>query len=265
MSAKQKMGPVAKGFFTRSLEVLAESGIPFLVGGGHALKRHIGLERPARDLDIFVRPSDVERVLQLFADKGYQTELTFPHWLGKIYRGRIYVDVIFSSGNAVATVDDAWFEHAVEDVVLGQTVMLCPPEEMIWSKAYVMERERFDGADVIHIILARGPDLDWQRLLKRFDSHVLVLLSHLVLFLFVYPSESERVPGWVWEDLLADLEAERRGSPAAPKVCRGTLLSRGQFLEDVGKGYRDARLMPEGAMTHHDVVAWTQAGESKSP
>jgi hypothetical protein len=26
-------------------------------------------------------------------------------------------------------------------------VIFCPPEEMIWSKAFVMERERYDGAD----------------------------------------------------------------------------------------------------------------------
>jgi hypothetical protein len=33
-----------------------------------------------------------------------------------------------------------------------------------------MERERFDGADVAHIILAYGDRLDWRRLLERFGS-----------------------------------------------------------------------------------------------
>jgi hypothetical protein len=27
---------------------------------------------------------------------------------------------------------------------------------MIWSKAFVMERERYDGADVAHVILRRA-------------------------------------------------------------------------------------------------------------
>jgi len=263
----QKMGPKTKAFFVAVLKLLAESRIPFLIGGGYAMKRHTNLERPARDLDVLILPSDMERVLRLFADHGYRVELTFPHWLGKIYNGRAYVDIIFSSGNGIVTVDDRWFKHAVEDVVLGQPMRVCPAEEMIWSKAFVMERERFDGADVIHLLLAQGPDLDWSRLLDRFQPHRLVLLSHLVLFLFIYPSESGPVPSWVWKDLLAGLEAERSGSRDADRICRGTLLSRGQYLEALERGFRDPRLPPEGTMKRKDVVAWTNAAreEGKAP
>jgi hypothetical protein len=263
----QKLGPKTKAFFVAVLKHLAESRIPFLIGGGYAMKRHTDFERPARDLDVFILPSDAERVLRLFANLGYRTELTFPHWLGKIYKGNAYVDIIFSSGNGIVTVDDLWFKHAVEDVVFGLPMRVCPAEEMIWSKAFVMERERFDGADVIHLLLGRGPDLDWSRLLDRFQSYRLVLLSHLVLFLFVYPSERDRVPAWVWEGLLAALQAERRGSRDAGRICRGTLLSRGQYLEALERGYRDPRLAPEGTMRRRDVVAWTNAAleEGKAP
>lgn len=38
--------------------------------------------------------------------------------------------------------------------VLGIPVQLCPPEEMLWSKSYVMERERYDGAEVMHLLRA---------------------------------------------------------------------------------------------------------------
>lgn len=259
----QKMGPRTKSFFVTVLKVLVESRIPFLVGGGYAMNRHTGFNRAPRDMDVFLLPSDVERALGVFAGLGYRTDLTFPHWLGKIYRGRTYVDVIFSSGNGIATVDDLWFKHAVEDFVLGQPVGLCPAEEMIWSKAFVMERNRFDGADVIHLLLAGGPGLDWPRLFDRFQSHRLVLLSHLVLFLFAYPSQKSRVPGWVWEDLLARLEVERRGSGDAGRICRGTLLSRGEYLEALEQGYRDARLPPDGAMTLRDVVIWTKAAQEE--
>ena len=255
----------AKTFFATALEILVASRIPFLVGGGYALKRHIGLKRPARDLDVFVDPHDTQRVLQLFGNLGYAVELTFPHWLGKIYRARRYVDVIFSSGNGIATVDRTWFQNAVEDKVLGQIVRLCPPEEMIWSKAFVMERERYDGADVIHLILARGPDLDWCRLLMRFENYRLVLLSHLVLFLFVYPSEAGRVPAWVWDELRADLEVERRASRHSARICRGTLLSRGQYLDALARGFQDARLRPEGTMNREDVATWTKAALKESP
>ena len=80
-------------------------------GAGH---RHTGLERHTKDFDIFVRPDHCERVLQTLAAAGYGVELTFPHWLGKAFSGDNCIDVIFSSGNGIATVDDGWFAHAIE-------------------------------------------------------------------------------------------------------------------------------------------------------
>jgi hypothetical protein len=255
----EKKSRAKKGFFAYVLEVLAGSKIPFMVGGGYALSHHAGLRRPARDLDLFVMPEDAQRVLKLFAERGHPVELTYPHWLGKIYRGRAYVDVIFSSGNAVANVDPLWFQHAPEATVMGQRVKLTPPEEMIWSKAFVMERERYDGADVNHLILSCGLSMDWPRLLSRFEAYRLVLMSHLVLFLYVYPSEVGRVPTWVWDEMRADLELERITSQTAPRICRGTLLSRGQYLDALDRGFRDARLPPDGTMKRKDVAIWTKA------
>ena len=260
---KHELGPKKKAFFTEVLRMLVSSGKPFLVGGGYALRAHTGTGRVARDLDIFVHPRDVRFLLDLLAEAGYRVELTFPHWLGKVYKDRIYVDFIFGFGNGVAPVDDDWFEHAVGGEVLGVPVRLSPAEEMLWSKAFVMERERYDGADVIHLIHARGHDLDWIRLLRRFGPHQLVLLSHLILFLFVFPSDSDRVPGWVWDELLRLLGESRRDAKLADEVCRGTLLSRTQYLLALKNGYRDARLPPEGSMRREDVEAWTEAAPAK--
>lgn len=253
------MGPRYARFYSKVLRILGKEGIPFLVGGGYAMHRHTGLERPAHDLDIFVLPSDAERILHLFADLGFRTELTFPHWLGKIYKGKGYVDVIFSSGNGIATVDESWFEHGVDDVVLGEPVKLSPAEEIIWSKAFVMERERFDGADVLYLFLARGEDLDWKRLREHFREYPLVLFCHLALFLFCFPSEASLVPGWLWDDLQRELERERSAAQGADRVCRGTLLSREQYLEALTRGFRDVRTMPGGPMRPEDVVTWTRA------
>jgi len=257
----QKPGPRTKGFFRTVLRTFNEWNVPFLVGGGYAMSLHTGSERPIRDLDLFVLPSDFDRVLQRFEGAGFRVDPVFPHWLGKIYKGKAYVDVIFSSGNGVATVDGTWFEHAPIAEVLDVPVRVNPVEEMIWSKSFVMERERYDGADVAHLLLARGSDLDWQRLLDRFGPNRLVLLNHVILFLFVYPSERDRIPDWVWDRLLAGLDEERRTSDQAGRVCRGALLSRGQFLGDLEHGFRDPRLVPEGSMTSRDVAVWTEAAK----
>src|SRR5690349_2754541 len=164
-------------FYRDAMHVLHRERAPYLVGGAYAFERYTGVARHSKDFDIFVRQRDAERVLCALATLGCHTEVTFPHWLGKAIRGKDFVDVIYASGNGIAVVDDLWFDHATRSRVLGVDTLLIPAEEMIWSKAFIMERERFDGADVAHILHARADQLDWERLLWRFDRHWRVLYA----------------------------------------------------------------------------------------
>ncbi|HEY3186816.1 MAG TPA: hypothetical protein VGJ70_05050, partial [Solirubrobacteraceae bacterium] len=167
--------------------------------------------------------------------------------------------------NGVAAVDDEWFEHAVDAVVLGVPVKLCPVEETIWSKAFIMERERFDGADVAHLLRACAPNLDWPRLLRRFGPHWRVLLTHLVMFGFIYPGERWRIPAGVTRELSARLADEFDTVVPDERLCYGTILSRAQYLTDIERwGYVDARLTL-GAMTADDIAHWTAAIEDREP
>jgi hypothetical protein len=160
----------------------------------------------------------------------------------------------------VAEVDDQWFAHAVDEEVLGAQVKLSPAEEMIWSKAMIMERERYDGADVAHLFRHCSGLLDWNRLVTRFGTHWRVLLSHLVLFGFIYPGERALIPSAVMKDLLSRLSSELEVPTRDSKVCQGTLLSRGQYLVDVDEwGYEDARQRPRGNMTAEQLAVWTAA------
>jgi len=258
----EELDPQAFRFYQDAVEVLWQAEIPFLVGGAYAFAYYTGIVRHTKDFDLFVRPADAPRVLEAFRGAGYRTEMTFPHWLGKAFSGENFVDVIFNSGNGLCAVDDGWFDHAVSGEALGLNVALCPAEEMMWQKSFIMERERFDGADVLHLLRSRGPALDWDRLLARFGPHWRVLFSHLVVFGFVYPAEQAKVPAQVLRTLASRLlEEAERPAPAEP-VCRGTLLSREQYLADTERwGYQDARLPPHGAMTQEEVTHWTAAIE----
>ncbi len=258
---------VTLAFYRAVMQGLQSTDVPFLVGGAYAFASYTGITRDTKDLDIFVRPTDHERALAILAKRGYRTELTFPHWLGKVYGGHDCVDIIFSSGNGLATVDEAWFEHAVPAPVLGKIRPLVPPEEMIWSKGFVMERERFDGADVAHLISAQAHRFRWRRLLDRFGEHWRVLLSHLILFGFVYPDERRKVPGWVMGVLLDRLADDLRPDhPRTPGLCQGTLISREQYLPDVeAGGYADARMAPYGALTPEEIAIWTADIDHEAP
>jgi hypothetical protein len=254
----------ARDFYCRVLVTLAGAGVPALVGGAYAFARYTGIERHTKDFDIFLNRRDVGDALRALHRAGWRTELTFPHWLGKAFCGDDFVDMIFSSGNGVAEVDDLWFAHAVEDHVLDMPARLIPAEEMIWSKSFIMERERYDGADIAHVLRARAPELDWPRLLDRFGENWRVLLSHVVLFGFIYPGERDRVPAWVLRDLMSRLEDETGAPPPPGRACQGTMLSREQYLPDIECwGYRDARRLPGGTMTTAEIARWTAAIEDK--
>jgi hypothetical protein len=249
-----------RDFYVRTLTALNETGIPYLVGGAYSLARLAGIERHTKDLDIFVREADRDRVLRALAARGYQTEVSFPHWLAKAWIVERFVDVIYRSGNGVAEVDDDWFAHAVAAELLGIPVRLCPPEEIIWSKGYIMERERFDGADIAHLIRQGGQDFDWHRLLRRFGRDWRILFAHVLMFGFIYPGERDKVPAWVVAELTDCLRRETEQPSPGGKVCRGTLLSREQYLIDIGMwGYEDARLEPRGCMSADEIVHWTAA------
>jgi hypothetical protein len=250
--------PAASECYRRAIRALRDAGVEFLVGGAYAFARYSGIARHTKDFDIFLRHRDRDRALAALSAAGFQTEVTYPHWLGKAFSGEYFIDLITNSGNGIGPLDDGWFEHAPPIEILGELVRLCPPEETLWSKAFIMERNRFDGADVNHVLRAQAGRLDWRRLLERFGPHWRVLLSHLILFGYAYPAERGRIPEWVLRELLERLRAELVEAPPNGRVCRGTLLAAAQYLPDVERwGYQDARLPPHGNLTTEEVAVWT--------
>src|ERR1043166_1971983 len=106
-------------FYRRTLHVLSDARVPFLVGGSHALLNYTGIVRETKDIDLFIKEADLEAGLNALRESGYHTEVTFPHWLAKAKHGSDVVDLVFSSGNGVCRVDDEWFANALEAGVLG--------------------------------------------------------------------------------------------------------------------------------------------------
>lgn len=244
----------ATAFYREVIGALQAADVPFLVGGTYALERHARIQRRTKDLDLFVRRHSYKAAARALGRAGFHVELTHPHWLAKARRDDWQVDLIFAGGNGLARVDDEWFSNAVRAQIVDMDVELCPAEETLWSKSFVMERERFDGADVLHIVRESAERLDWRRILRRFGPNAAVLMAHLTLFRFVYPSEAQRIPRWVLD--AARVQAESTGP--ALRLCRGTLLSRSQYRIDVEEwGYQDARLPPQGVMTAEEIALWS--------
>ncbi|WP_309902222.1 nucleotidyltransferase [Variovorax soli] len=258
-SLGEEVEPRVADFYRQALHALNDAGIPFLVGGSFAHACYTGIRRSTKDLDLFIRRQDYERIALLMQQHGWRAALSHPHWLAKVYEGPEFIDLIFNSGNGLMPVDERWFQGNCRAEVLGVPVRVVNVEDSLLSKAFIMERERYDGGDIAHVLQACAEQLDWSGLLERFGPHWRVLLAHLTLFGYIYPGERHRIPGWVLADLLQRLGDEMR-EPAASNenVCAGTLLSREQYLHDIEQlGYVDGRLTPASTMTAQDVAAWT--------
>jgi hypothetical protein len=251
-------------FYREALQLMNDHQVPFLLGGAYALSVYTGLVRHTKDIDFFIRASDLERALVAFDQSGFASEKTFPHWLAKVFRGADFVDLIYAAGNGLCQVDDSWFGRAQGNEFLGVPVKVMAPEEIIWMKAFIQERERFDGADIAHLIHGCAESIDWAHLASRFGPDWRVLFSTLILFGYIYPSERHRLPANLLKQLGERLEKEQ-STHSSERVCRGTLLSRAQYLPDVTeRGYGDARLERRTAMSEDDIEHWTAAIEDKN-
>jgi hypothetical protein len=162
-------------FYHRAMDILEAAGIEYAVGGAYALAVHTGIVRHTKDFDVFLKQESLAAALAAFEREGLRTEMTHPHWIAKAFSpdGELFVDLIYSSGNGLCRVDDEWLANAVTGEVLGRPARLCAAEEILWSKSFIQERERFDGADVAHLLLKRGERLNWDRLLARFGGNEL--------------------------------------------------------------------------------------------
>lgn len=220
-------------FYRRTLSILDRSSLPFMLAGAYALQTYTGLRRDTKDLDIFCTPETYPDILQALASDGYRTEITDANWIAKAFCGDLFVDVIFASANGQIHIDKTWFDNAPEREIFGVRVRVITVTELIYSKLYIADRTRFDGADIEHLILRCADEIDWDRLLSLVGRDWQLLLARLLSFQWVYPSERDRVPQAVLDDLL-DRQRDLSDLPVPKdRVSRGSLLSRTQYQVDI--------------------------------
>lgn len=245
--------PEAEAFYIDALRLLAESGIPFLLSGTYAITTYTGVVRPTKDLDVFCKAGDYPRILQFFQARGYGISVEDERWLARVLQDRFFFDVIFSAKSADIPVTDEWFDAAPKIEVYGIKVRITKPTELIWSKIFVQDRYRFDGADIAHMILKQSQAIDWPRLMRYMELHWEVLLSQLITFRFIYPSERDRIPRAVMDELLSRLQAHLDMPPPHVRVCRGRLFSPRDYVMDITDwGYAD--IVGKGLEERHDPV-----------
>lgn len=231
--------PEARACYRGVIEALQNADVPFAVSGGFAFHRHTGIWRATKDLDLVLPPAAIPRAKQVLESEGFETHVEDAVWLAKAWRQEYFVDLITGVGNATLPVEQCWIDRALLDEVLGIPCKVLCPEELIASKLFVTRRERFDGADIAHLVKRCGRRLDWDRLLGLGEPHWEMLYWELVLFAYIYPAHVDIVPGVVWSQL-AERFKERVTRPEKGAPFRGTLVDPKMFAIDVNEwGERD--------------------------
>ncbi|MGH7504622.1 MAG: hypothetical protein ACRELX_03185 [Longimicrobiales bacterium] len=237
------------------IRTLNEAGLPFVVSGLYAIYEYTGIYRKTKDLDLFFEPRDVVPAAKLLKDAGFTVKLEQAHWIAKALKKGVQTDLIYGMGNGLAFIDADWYRYSRSGILAALPVRVAPPEDLIWHRLFVYERHRADMADVLHLILSRGDQLDWDRLLCRVgDQHWPLLLAQIHLFDFVYPGHRGHVPRRV-RQLLLDRARDAIDDVGDPAVCLGTLISRFSFSIDVNEwGFRDLRKESTVAMRQLPIV-----------
>jgi len=257
----------AASLYREVLRAMNEHGVAYAVAGAFALEKYTGIWRLTKDLDLFVKPEDVRVALEYLVEHGFRCEIPDPVWLAKAHRGEYFVDLISGMSNAVIMVDDSWMKRAQPAVIAGVNSQIISVEDLLASKLFVTRRERFDGADIAHIIYRTKGKLEWQRILQLAAEHWEIVLWALILFRYVYPAHTDYVPATLWQELLTRFTHEvEHPDPKLP--FRGSLVDDNMFsidmrdwgLEDLESEYRARHLKRNKGEVQEKTSAARKAG-----
>jgi hypothetical protein len=248
-AAPSVLSAEAASLYREVLLAMNNHGLPYAVAGAFALQKYTGIWRITKDLDLFVKADDVPSAIGYLAQCGFRCEILDPVWLAKAHRGEYFVDLISGMSNAVIVVDDSWMDRAQPALIAGVESRIISPEDLLASKLFVIRRERFDGADIAHIIYRTQGKLDWERVLQLAGEHWEIVLWALILFRYIYPAHTDYVPPALWQDLLGrymhlvqhpDPNARFRGSLVDDNIFSIDVKDWG--LENVESEYRGRRV-----------------------
>lgn len=190
-----------RAFFCAVLQHLNKAGIPYAISGAFALHYHTGIWRGIKDLDIFMTSDTVPRALAVLQEPCFRAEIPDEVWLAKVHYGEFYTDFITGMSNGALSVTPKWIDRGISSIVLDQPTRILAAEELLVSKLFVLRRERFDGADIAHILYRTAGRLDWDRIVKLMGDHWELLFYALVLFRYTYPAQAHFVPDRIWTEL----------------------------------------------------------------
>lgn len=187
------------------LRAVLDEKLPFAVGGGFAYSTYANRWRYTKDLDLFILPQhrrEITAVLTRLGFTDYYAQV--PYDRGWIYRGYlegVIVDLIWEMANHHAQVDQQWIDRAHPIRIHDLQFTVLPLEELIWTKLYIVQRDRCDWPDLLTILYNHGTALDWSHLFDRVGEDAGLLSGLIAFFSWLCPEQAVQLPSWIWPRL----------------------------------------------------------------
>ena len=147
---------------------LRDDGVPFLLGGGLACWARGG---PAtdHDVDLMLKPEDVEAAGEALRRAGMRVETPPENWLVKAYdEDGTLVDLIFAPSGG--DIDDAWFERAEEMEVAAMKMQVASLEDVLATKLHALNEQEPDYGAVLEIARTLREQIDWETVRERTED-----------------------------------------------------------------------------------------------
>ena len=142
----------------KSGAALREAGIPFLLGGSLASWARGGPET-RHDLDLIIKPEDVDAAVQALQAAGLRAEDPPEEWLVKAWDGDVLVDLIFAPKGITMTHEVLARGEVLS--VLGMEMRVMALEDVLVTKLMALSEHSLRYESLLPIARALREKVDW--------------------------------------------------------------------------------------------------------
>jgi hypothetical protein len=142
----------------KSAAALRGAGIPFLLGGSLASWARGGPET-RHDLDLMIKPEDVDAAVQALEAAGLRPDDPPEEWLVKAWDGAVLVDLIFAPKGMDMT-DEVLARGEVLSV-LGMEMRVMALEDVLVTKLMALSEHSLRYQSLLPIARALREKVDW--------------------------------------------------------------------------------------------------------
>jgi hypothetical protein len=183
--------------------LLRDAGIPFALGGGMAAWARGG-PPTEHDVDLVIRPGDVDAALEVLDAAGLPTKRPPEGWLVKTWVGGVLIDLIHCPLGL--EIDDVLFRRCEVMSVAAVDMPVMSADDILVTKLLALTEHELDFSAPLTYARALREQVDWTNVANRvsvspFARAFLVLLEEL--------------------DILEPPSAGRRPAELRPRIVRG--------------------------------------------